>query len=135
MSTQTIVELPEGKKLYFGGDAKTGLSEVAAKGKIARVTTEQFKSALGSLGELVKILEESVGTMPKRPDKVEMEFGASLKGECDRGSSRARAKPTSKSSFRGRGTLPPPSLEETARLSGFLKISHSPEDIFSKTQR
>ena len=83
MSKPTIIELPEGKKLYFGGDAKTGLSEVSAKGKIARVTTEQFKSALGSLGELVKILEDSVGTMPKRPDKVEMEFGASLKGECD----------------------------------------------------
>jgi NTP-dependent ternary system trypsin peptidase co-occuring protein len=82
MSKPTIIELPD-KKLYFGGDAKSGLSEVSAKGKIARVTTEQFKSALGSPGELVKILEESVGTMPKRPDKVEMEFGASLKSECD----------------------------------------------------
>ena len=83
MSKRTIIELPEGKKLYFGGDAKGGLSEVSARGNIARVTTEQFKSALGSLGELVKILEESVGTMTKYPDKVEMEFGASLKGECD----------------------------------------------------
>jgi hypothetical protein len=82
MTALTIVELPGGKKLYFGGDAKKGLSE-ASKGKIATVTTEKFKSALGSLGELVKILEDSVGTMPKRPNKVEMEFGASLKGECD----------------------------------------------------
>jgi len=69
--------------LYFGGDAKSGLSEVSAKGKIATVATEKFKSALGSLGELVKILEESVGAMPKRPNKVEMEFGASLKGDCN----------------------------------------------------
>jgi hypothetical protein len=52
MSKPTIIELPEGKKLYFGGDAKTGLSEVSAKGKIARVTTEQFKSALGSSANL-----------------------------------------------------------------------------------
>jgi Trypsin-co-occurring domain 1 len=84
MSTLMIVELPEGKKLYFGGGgAETGLADISAADKIVETTTEKFKSALGSLGELVKILEESVGTMPKRPDKVEMEFGASLKGECD----------------------------------------------------
>lgn len=127
MSKPTIIELPEGKKLYFGGDAKTGLSEVSAKGKIARVTTEQFKSALGSLGELVKILEDSVGTMPKRPDKVEMEFGASLKGECDLWIVWARAKRTSRSSSRGRGTLPPPGLEETARLPDPLNICRGPK--------
>lgn len=82
MSAQIIVELPERRKLYFGGESET-LAEFSAKGKITTVATEQFKSALGSLGELVKILEESVGTMAKHPDKVEMEFGASLKGECD----------------------------------------------------
>jgi Trypsin-co-occurring domain 1 len=83
MPAQIIVELPEGKKLYFGGDAETRLAEVSAKGKIAAMTTETFKFALGSIGELVKILEESVGNLPKRPDKVELEFGASLKGDCD----------------------------------------------------
>ena len=83
MSAQTIIELPEGRKLYFGGDAKKGLSEVSAKGKIATITTEKFKSALGSLGELVKILESSVGNLPKRPDKIEMEFGAKLSTDCN----------------------------------------------------
>ena len=38
---------------------------------------------MGSLGDLVKVLEESVGNLPKRPDKVDLEFGASLKGDCD----------------------------------------------------
>jgi hypothetical protein len=47
------------------------------------MTTETFKSALGSLGELVKILEHSVGNLPELPNKVEMEFGASLKGDCN----------------------------------------------------
>jgi hypothetical protein len=56
MSAQITIDLSEGKKLYFGGDAKKGLSEVSAKGKIPTVTAEKFKSALGSLGELVKIL-------------------------------------------------------------------------------
>ena len=83
MSTPTIIELPDGKKLYFGGDAKKGLSEVSAKGKLATVTTEKFKSALGSLGELVKILEASIGDLPKRPDKIEMEFGAKLSTDCN----------------------------------------------------
>jgi hypothetical protein len=31
----------------------------------------------------VNTSEESVGAMPPCPDKIEMEFGASLKGECD----------------------------------------------------
>lgn len=44
MAAPTVIELPDGKKLYFGGDAKKGLSEVSAKGKIATVTTEKFKS-------------------------------------------------------------------------------------------
>jgi hypothetical protein len=82
MSAQIIVELPEGRKLYFGGDPER-LAEVSAKGKLAAMTTETFKSALGSLGELVKILEDSVGNLPKLPNKIEMEFGASLKGDCN----------------------------------------------------
>ena len=41
------------------------------------------KAALGSLADLVAVLEQSVGNMVHRPDKVEMEFGASLSGECD----------------------------------------------------
>lgn len=83
MPAQIVVELSEGKKLYFGGDQNARLAEVSAKGRLAAMTTENFKSALGSLGELVRILEDSVGNLPKRPDKVEMEFGASLKGDCN----------------------------------------------------
>ncbi|HMF06280.1 MAG TPA: CU044_2847 family protein [Methylocella sp.] len=83
MPGEIIVELSEGRKLYFGGTAATRLAEVSAKGKVATMAADTFKSALGSLGDLVKVLEESVGNLPKRPDKVELEFGASLKGDCD----------------------------------------------------
>lgn len=82
MANEIIVELSGGRKLYFGGSAAR-LTEVSAKGKVAKMTADTFKSAMGSLGDLVKMLEESVGTLPKRPDKVELEFGASLKGDCD----------------------------------------------------
>lgn len=42
-----------------------------------------LKKGLGTMAELISMLEESVGQMPRRPDKVEMEFRASLSGECD----------------------------------------------------
>ncbi|MGJ5236997.1 CU044_2847 family protein, partial [Bradyrhizobium oligotrophicum] len=79
-----VVELPGGRKVLFGGHgAATGLSEVGIGDEIAKATGDRFRDALGSLAELVKVLEQSVGSMAHRPDKVEMEFGASLSGECD----------------------------------------------------
>ena len=83
MSAQMIVELPDGAKIHFGREPSTGLSEVGIAEDIAKVTGEKFKAALGSLASLVAALEASVGQMPHRPDKVEMEFGASLSGDCD----------------------------------------------------
>jgi hypothetical protein len=40
-------------------------------------------AALGTLGGLVEVLEKSVGQIKSRPDRVEIEFRASLSGECD----------------------------------------------------
>ena len=78
-----IVELPDGKQVLFGGAGTgTGLSEVGVGEDIAKATGEAFKSALGALGEVVKTLEESVGAMPKRPDKIETDFGATLTADC-----------------------------------------------------
>jgi Trypsin-co-occurring domain 1 len=83
MPARMIVELPDGKQILFGGTgAQTGLSEVGVGEDIAKATSEGFKSALGSLGELVRLLEGEVGGMAKRPDKVEIEFGFSLSGEA-----------------------------------------------------
>jgi hypothetical protein len=50
---------------------------------LAPGSADKFKAALGSLASLVEALEASVGRMPHRPSKVEMEFGASLSGDCD----------------------------------------------------
>jgi hypothetical protein len=62
--------------------AATGLSEVGVEEEIAKATEAAFKSGIGAIGKLVKTLEESVGAMPKRPDKIEMEFGATLSADC-----------------------------------------------------
>jgi hypothetical protein len=84
MPARMIVELPGGSKVLFGGGgAATGLSEVGLADDIAKASGDRFKAALGSLADLVAALEQSVGHMAHRPDKVEMEFGASLSGECD----------------------------------------------------
>ena len=76
--------MPGGGKVLFGGRTRpAGLTETSLAGDVARATSDGFKAALGTLGELVSVLEEKVGRMPHRPDKVEMEFSASLSGECD----------------------------------------------------
>ena len=83
MSAQLIVELPDGAKIHFGREPEAGLSEAGVAENIATASAETFKAALGSLASLVAALEASVGQMAHRPDKVEMEFRASLSGECD----------------------------------------------------
>ena len=83
MSARMIVELPDGHKVFFGAGDDAGLAQVGVADDIAKATGETFKKALGSLAELVRMLEASVGAMPKRPEKVELEFGAKISADCD----------------------------------------------------
>jgi hypothetical protein len=84
MSARMLVELPGGKQLLLGGTGPaTGLAEVAIGETVVKAGADAFLTALGTLGQLCAMLEQTVGRMPNRPDKVEMEFRASLSGECD----------------------------------------------------
>lgn len=84
MAAEVVVELDSGKKIFFGGtEPKRGLQEVSVGGKLAKASKQEFEAALGTLGELIGTMEKSLATIAKRPDKVEMTFGASLTGECD----------------------------------------------------
>jgi hypothetical protein len=78
-----IVELPGGAQIHFANEPPTGLAEVGIAEDVAKATAESFKAALGSLRSLVAALQETVGNMPHRPEKIEMTFGASLSGDCD----------------------------------------------------
>jgi hypothetical protein len=79
-----VVELSNGNKIILGRQTTvTGLSEVSLVGDVAKATADGFRSALGTLGDLVTMMEEKIGRMPHRPEKVEMEFRASISGECD----------------------------------------------------
>jgi hypothetical protein len=83
MAKTIIVALPSGKKLLFGAPERGGLHEVSLGDKLAEKASGQFENALATLGELVGVLEKSVGALERRPSKVEMEFGATLSGDCD----------------------------------------------------
>ena len=84
MAARMMVELPSGNKVLFGGKGgSAGLSEVAVLDHVARATGDQFKKALGSLADITAAVEQSIGRMAHRPEKVEMEFSASLTAECD----------------------------------------------------
>jgi hypothetical protein len=84
MPARMIVEMPSGNKILFGGrGAAAGLSEVSFRDNVAKATGEQFTTALGSLADLTAALEEAIGRIAHRPEKVELEFRASLTGECD----------------------------------------------------
>lgn len=82
--TRTMqVELPSGKKILLGAPEDGGLREVSLSGKIQKAAAGQFEQALATLGELIGALETQVDALAKRPSKVEIEFGASLSGDCD----------------------------------------------------
>jgi len=84
MPARMLVELPDGKKLLFGGrGAATGLGEVGIADDIARASADRFKAGLATLAEVFQALDDSVAKLARRPDKLEMEFRASLSGECD----------------------------------------------------
>lgn len=83
MATTMIVALPSGKKLLFGTPQLGGLHEVSMKDKLAEKASGEFENALSTLGELVGVLERTVGALARRPSKVEMEFGATLSADCD----------------------------------------------------
>jgi Trypsin-co-occurring domain 1 len=83
MSAGIIVELSEGRKVIFGTAEDQGLSEIGAADGAVKASKELFKTALGSLGDLVRMLEATVDEMSKRPDKVEMEFGAKINADCN----------------------------------------------------
>jgi len=83
MSARMIVEMSDGNIILFGGGPVAGSPDVGFAGDFTRANVEAFKSAFASLAELVKVIEGSIDAMPRRPDKLELEFGATLSRDCD----------------------------------------------------
>lgn len=83
MSARMIIELSDGNIVLFGGGPAPGAPDVGFADDFTRANGEAFKTALGSLAELVKIFEGAVEAMPRRPEKLEVEFGATLSRDCE----------------------------------------------------
>jgi hypothetical protein len=84
MSSEIVVEFSNGKKLFIGGDnISEGLHEASVTERIKTATAEEFTDAMGTLANLVDVMDASLGKIAKKPSKVEMEFGASLTADCN----------------------------------------------------
>ena len=83
MPARMIVGFADGKILLFGGASEPGMPDAGLSDGFSRATSETLTAALGSIGELVRSFEAAVEAMPKRPQGIEIEFGAALSHECD----------------------------------------------------
>jgi len=77
------VKFPSGNTVHFGTSPAGGLREVSVLGTVAEKTGESFHNALAGLADVVSAVEAAVGNLKHRPDGVEVEFSASLTGNCD----------------------------------------------------
>ncbi len=83
MPETIIVQFASGNTVRFGSSEGGGLSEVGFGDTLVEKTEETLAKAMSALGDVVSRLEAEIGKLEKRPDSVEVEFGASLKGKCD----------------------------------------------------
>lgn len=83
MKNTIELQLPNGNILFFGSPEEGGLQEVSLAKKLPKAAADQFEKALGTLGDLIGVLEKHIGALPSRPSKVECEFGASLSSDCN----------------------------------------------------
>lgn len=82
MTVEAVVDFAAGRKVYFVSGSSS-LQEVSTASKVSAASKEQFEGALATLGDLISTMEKSLESVAKKPKKVEMEFGASIKGNCD----------------------------------------------------
>ena len=83
MSARIIVDVLDGKIVLFGGAPVEGSPAVGLSDGFTRASADEFIAGLSSVGEIVKAFEASIAALPNRPEKVEIEFGATLSQECD----------------------------------------------------
>ncbi len=91
MPDSIVVKFPSGHTVRLGtrnsGAPAAGLHAISPQAVVVdhliEQTGETFDRAMGALGDIVARLEATVGALEHRPDAVEIEFAASLKGDVD----------------------------------------------------
>ncbi len=77
------VKFPSGNTVRFGSAKGGDLDKVSFRKNVSEKAGETFEKAMGALGDVVKALETAVGKLEQKPEGVEIEFSASLSGDCD----------------------------------------------------
>jgi hypothetical protein len=76
------VKFASGNRVRFGSSQGGGMDKVSRR-NLPEKASETFEKAMGALGDVVKALETAVGKLEQKPEGVEIEFSASLSGDCD----------------------------------------------------
>lgn len=83
MPDTITVRFASGNTVQFGSREGGGLRPVGVRDSVAERAADTFDRALGALGDVVARLEAAIGGLERRPDGVEVEFSASLRGNAD----------------------------------------------------
>ena len=83
MPDSIVVQFASGNTVRFGESSGGGLREIGVADQVAKQSADTFNKAMGALGDVVARLESAIGELARKPDGVEIEFSASLKGDCD----------------------------------------------------
>ena len=81
MPDTITVRFASGNTVQFGGQADGG--GAVAHASVAEQAADTLDRALGALGDVVARLEAAIGGLERRPDGVQVEFSASLRGNAD----------------------------------------------------
>lgn len=83
MPDTITVRFASGNTVQFGGQEGGGGAGVVAHASVAEQAADTLDRALGALGDVVARLEAAIGGLERRPDGVQVEFSASLRGNAD----------------------------------------------------
>ncbi len=76
------VKFDDGHEIVFSDEiAKTGMSNVGRADVLINSAKDSFVDALGGIANVITSLQSAVNNIENRPNKIEMEFGASVKGK------------------------------------------------------
>lgn len=82
MPEMIVIELESGRKAIFGGDGATGGRELTSA-RAPDGVAGKFGQAMEALGDVVREIEAKIAALPRKPGKIDVEFGVSLTSKGD----------------------------------------------------
>lgn len=82
MSETIIVEINNGKKIFFGGDETPSGRELTSS-RTATAVAGKLGDAMDALGDVVAEIQKGIAKLASKPGKIDVEFGVSLTSKGD----------------------------------------------------